>query len=542
MAEKKLAVVITGDSKDAQKAFGDLEGKSSGVVGKIKGTLGSIPVPVAAAVGAGVAIVGDALKDAYQAAVESQKISRETERVVQTTGAAAWTSAGQIGDYATKLSGLTGIDDEVIQSAENVMLTFTNVQDQVGDGNDVFSQATGLALDMSKALGTDVQSATVKLGKALQDPEKGMTALTRSGVSFTQQQKDQVKAMVKSGDLLGAQKLILGEVGKEFGGAAEASATPMEKLAVTVGNLQEQVGAYLIPVVDTLATWLGENLPPIIDWVGDHLGLVGVVVGGVLVSAFTALAVAVISATWPFLAIGAVIAALVGGVIYAYQNFETFHTVVDAVWQGIQATIDFAWNNVIQPIWDLIQWYISNVLVRQFQILSAVVTSVWSVITTVIQGAWSVISGVFDQIKGGVESVVSAVVGIVDRIGGVGTAIADAISDGFKAAWNTVAGHINDIIPNDISFPIGPSLDLPDNPLPKFHSGGVYHAPTPGGEGLAILRDGETVLTPGQRSAGGATVVQHFHIGGSVWAVRDLQDELDRLADSGRRAAWATVG
>ena len=265
MASRRLEVVIAGDAKGAQQAFGDTEKGADSLASRMTSSLGDAGRAVGLAAVAGAVGVGVALKGAYDAAVESQKIANETERVIRTTGGAANVSAEQVGSLAESLSEITGIDDEVIQSTENLMLTFTNVKNRVGEGNDVFTQATALSLDMATALGTDASDAAIQLGKALNDPVKGITALSRSGVSFTEQQKEQIKTLVKSGDTLSAQKIILKELSTEFGGAAEAAATPLEKLQVKLGNFQEAIGARLIPIVDSAVGWLGERLPDVLD-------------------------------------------------------------------------------------------------------------------------------------------------------------------------------------------------------------------------------------------------------------------------------------
>jgi hypothetical protein len=95
------------------------------------------------------------------------------------------------------LSKKSGIDDEVIASGANVLLTFTKVRNEAGKGNDIFNQGTTIALDMSRALGTDLQGSVIQVGKALNDPIKGISALQRVGVSFTEQQKDQIKTLVQ---------------------------------------------------------------------------------------------------------------------------------------------------------------------------------------------------------------------------------------------------------------------------------------------------------------------------------------------------------
>jgi hypothetical protein len=194
---------------------------------------------------------------------EAQKVSALTGQVIKTTGGAANVSAIQVGNLANAISRKVGIDDEAIQSGENMLLTFTNVRNEVGKGNKVFNQATRLAVDMSTALGGDAKSAALQLGKALNDPAKGVTKLARSGVSFTEQQIKQIKAMQQSGNLLGAQKIILGEVAKEFGGAAAAQATSGEKMSVAFGNLKEQIGTALLPVLDRVqAVITGKIIPP----------------------------------------------------------------------------------------------------------------------------------------------------------------------------------------------------------------------------------------------------------------------------------------
>jgi phage-related minor tail protein len=189
-------------------------------------------------------------KALYNAADESRKITNLTAQVIKSTGGAANVSAKQVGDLAAAIAKKTGVDDEAIQSGENLLLTFTNVKNVVGSGNDIFNRATKVITDMSVALGQDTSSSAIQLGKALNDPIKGVTALQRVGVSFTASQKDQIKTLVESGRTLDAQKLILAELGKEFGGAAEAAATPLGKLQQRLGDLAEQVGGYLIPLVD----------------------------------------------------------------------------------------------------------------------------------------------------------------------------------------------------------------------------------------------------------------------------------------------------
>ena len=266
----KLAGILKPAVDDASKkaaAAADDGGRKagSGFVAGFKGALGGLAV-----LGAGSAMAGF-FRDANAEAVESQKVNAITANALKQTGAAAWTSAEQIGDLATAISSKTGIDDEAIQSSANLLLTFKNVRNEVGAGANIFDRATAAAQDLAAAGFGDAEGASKMLGKALNDPIKGISALGRAGVTFTAQQKAQIKAMVASGDVLGAQKIIMREVESQVGGAAAASATAAEKLATKWGNFKESIGAALLPVVDATANGLGKLL----DIVGPKL--VGVV-------------------------------------------------------------------------------------------------------------------------------------------------------------------------------------------------------------------------------------------------------------------------
>lgn len=223
--------------------------------------------------GAGALLAGSEVLGFFRSSIdearEAAKVSRLTEQVILSTGGAAKISAAQVDALATALSNKSGIDDEVIASGANVLLTFTNVKNELGAGNNIFDQATESALNMSAALGQDTQSSVTQLGKALNDPIKGITALSRVGVAFTDQQKKQIETLVASGRTMEAQKIILGELNTEFGGAAEAAADPMAKLGVMWGNFQEQVGTRILPLVERAGTWIGDRLPVALSVLSD---------------------------------------------------------------------------------------------------------------------------------------------------------------------------------------------------------------------------------------------------------------------------------
>ena len=206
---------------------------------------------------------------------ESEKVGKTTAQIIKATGGAAKVSAGQVGALAESLSEKAGVDDEVIQTGANMLLTFKNVRNEAGQGSAVFDRATAAAVDLSASGFGSVDSSAKMLGKALNDPLKGISALGKAGVTFTQQQKDQIKVLMESGDVLGAQKIILKEVESQVGGVAAASATMGEKVKVSWDNLKEQVGTALLPALDKLGKWFLETGLPAIQrfggWIADRL-------------------------------------------------------------------------------------------------------------------------------------------------------------------------------------------------------------------------------------------------------------------------------
>lgn len=194
-------------------------------------------------------------------------LGAQTDAVLKSTGNAANVTRDHVVGMAESLEKLTGVEMEAVQTGENMLLTFTNIRNGVGENNDIFDQATKMTLDMATAMnGGAVPSAeamkaqAIQLGKALNDPMKGLTALSKVGVSFTEDQKKQIETMQTAGDTMGAQKIILAELNKEFGGSAEAfgatTAGKVAKLQNEFGNVAETLVAEVLPSVNAFVAHL----------------------------------------------------------------------------------------------------------------------------------------------------------------------------------------------------------------------------------------------------------------------------------------------
>lgn len=203
-----------------------------------------------------------------QGAIQAQQNQSALNAVLKSTHDAVGMSATQINAMVQSLKNLDGVDDDVILSGTNMLLTFTNI------GSSVFPMANQAMLDMAVAMnhgsmnGLDLKDTAIQLGKALNDPINGITALSRVGVTFTEQQKEQIKAMVAAGNTAGAQKLILKELEREFGGAAKAAgdADPFNKFKLAMGDIGKTLGAIVLPPLTTLANFITPLANQFLQW------------------------------------------------------------------------------------------------------------------------------------------------------------------------------------------------------------------------------------------------------------------------------------
>lgn len=269
---------------------------------------------------------------------ESERAAAKMAAVIDSTGASSWTTSAAMQALAASIQKTTVFEDDLVVSAEAVLLTFKHVTNAVGEGNDIFDRAMRAATDLSTVLGSDLEGATLQLGKALEDPVRGMMALRRSGVSFSQEQVNLVKSLVESNNTLEAQKLILAEVESQFGGAAEAVAKTAggqwQQALVRLGNAMEQLGGIIAPFVaaiaDTLANafeWFSRLPGPVKNFVvimGGLIAIAGPVVLaiGAITTAFVQMSAAQLAAMGYMVALGAAIWAATSGATALAEALE----------------------------------------------------------------------------------------------------------------------------------------------------------------------------------------------------------------------------
>lgn len=216
MTNTTASLVIKVDSSGAKRATSDLDqladsaGRSEGAAAKLERQ-----AKITGAVLAGLAtgVIALAIKNT----MEQERVTAQLEARLRSTGGAAGLAKQELLDMASGLQAVTTYGDESIITAQSLLLTFTKI------GRDVFPTALETVLDMSTAMGQDLKSSAIQLGKALNDPIEGVSALTRVGVQFTEAQKDTIERLVETGKTAEAQKIILAELETQMGGSARAA-------------------------------------------------------------------------------------------------------------------------------------------------------------------------------------------------------------------------------------------------------------------------------------------------------------------------------
>jgi len=204
-------------------------------------------IGVAFSVGAVVAF-GRAAVRAFD---QQEKAVTKVRQALVSTGNASQLTLKQLTDEASRLQSETIFGDEqILEGATAQLLTFTNI------AGDNFLRTQQVALDLSTVLGTDLQSSAIQLGKALNDPVANLSALSRSGIQFSDSQKEVIKELANTNRLAEAQVVILEELERQYGGQAQAAlagAGRITQFSNTVGDLYEVIGERLVAILSPVA-------------------------------------------------------------------------------------------------------------------------------------------------------------------------------------------------------------------------------------------------------------------------------------------------
>lgn len=387
----------------------------------------------------------------------SIKAAKESADAIGQVNAALASMGNQAGRTTEQLQALAGAqmaqslfdDDQILREVTANLLTFGSVS------GEQFDRAQQAALDLATRLGTDLTSATVQIGKALNDPIKGVTALGRAGIQFTADQKAMIKSMVEAGDVAGAQRIILGELEKQFGGAAQAArdADPGAAMAQSFANFQEEVGAKLLPLLPAITAAITGVLDAfgampdgvqqaviVIGGLAAVLGPVAMGIGAVisgtsgLIAALGGLPalLATIKAAFMTLMIsplGLVVGAI-GAVVAAWYYWDEIKGIVGSVGSAVSGW----WSNTVAPTLSKVGDALVNGVKLWFQFHVNALKYISLLVQGVKQWLMDKLGAVFDWVGKKIQAVTGFFFDMYDAV--VGNSYVPDMVDGIKAEFD----------------------------------------------------------------------------------------------------------
>jgi len=499
MAEKKLAVVITGDAKGARKAFGEVESASGGLQSKLTKVGGGITTAFKGAavgatlIGGGLAVFGN------QLLTSGAKVSAWRQK----TNVVFEGQAADVRKWADKNNEAFGLtDDELAGLAASFGDLLKPMGFTAGQAADMSTKVVGLSGALSSWSGGTVSAAEASdiLAKAMLGETDGLKSL---GIAISAADIDARLAAKGQDKLTGAalaqakavatQELIFEkstDAQKAWSDGGNKALLGQNKLKAVIAEVKETIATGLTPVLAAAAGWLGDKLPVALASARDFFdqvkptaldvasALMGVVdslrpvfeaiasfitsnpapvlaaLGAVAAAAFGAwavsagaAAVATIAAAAPVLLLVGAIALLAGGLVYAYQHFEGFRTVVDGVaaWltgtalpaiQSFAALVAEGFGKLVgwvQAHWDQIKGYIEGAINTVAAVVGGVIDGLkvaWQTwgdeLVTIAQTMWG-------YIKGTVENGINLVKGVIDVVMGI-------IRGDWSQAWDGIKG------------------------------------------------------------------------------------------------------
>lgn len=219
-----------------------INGPLSGVTARFEAMRGILSSGAAGWVALGAAITGAStiLLSSVRTFSRYEQSQKTLEQLVLSTGYAAGLTADQLMKQADQVALTTLASVEGIREAQGVLLTFKSVQ------GETFKEAIKLSQDMAAVFGGTAKDKALQLGKALEDPAEGINALKRSGVSFTESQREMIRSLVDTGNVADAQRIILERVAGQMGDSAVAQA---QSLAGSYDTLTQRWDEFKLSLV-----------------------------------------------------------------------------------------------------------------------------------------------------------------------------------------------------------------------------------------------------------------------------------------------------
>ena len=279
----KSTDVLKNKGKVAQESIRNLAGTIAAVqgpLGPVAGRLNSIGailgrINIGAVIGvAAFTAIGLALAKFAKAGSDAERVSLRLQAIIKATGGAAQLSSRDIELLAESVAKNTLASVQGARQAAGVLLTFKSIT------GDTFKDALSISQDLAEVGFGSINTAALQLGKALEEPEIGLSALRRVGVSFSKEQKDLIKVLALTGEKAKAQDIILKALKEQVGGAGEGAAGGLAGAFDTLGEninlfFERATGSIVIDTLAAALTTLSDAVGLLVPELEDFSKLTG---------------------------------------------------------------------------------------------------------------------------------------------------------------------------------------------------------------------------------------------------------------------------
>lgn len=250
-----IPIAFKSDPRGLKKAESDLEKFKKVVKGVAVAAAASI-----AAMGAGMVAFGI---EAVKAADESRQIARglanaaKNAKVFGTTDKEIAKVTDELTNQSAELSALTGVDDEYIDSLKRGWLTVPNI---VRLGTKGINNLATIALDVAAQAGKDSEGVATAISRAFSDPQGAIKKLQKAGAYLTDEQKKRYEQLLKQNGVIKAQNYLIDQLGVRYKGAAQAAASPIQRMQTIWENFVENAGDPFLPILDNSLSKIAKGL------------------------------------------------------------------------------------------------------------------------------------------------------------------------------------------------------------------------------------------------------------------------------------------
>lgn len=445
-------------------------------------------------------------------------------------------------DLQEQLSEKTQLSIGDQQALRRAHDSVAEAQQQLGVASGNLAKAQAAAAAAPKTLRESLKQLFDEIKNAPND----LVALEKAFQLFGEEATPQLVDDIRSGRLT-FEDLFKPPKGMEdtknlINETAEATRTWQDRLKEAWNDIKAMFGPWLANTlggivsgfkgIGNAANWLGEQwaklepvAKPVLELVGGMLGgliekieemynmlfskqefldsflltlkVLGGIVGGLLIGAFFLLGLAIAAVIIVITTIVTIITMVIWALGELMKAIGWVAEHLDDAWNWMAEQAGKIWNWITEAAGNAIRWIVDKA------------DTMWDAISGVANSIGGAFTWAWDKIAGGADWLWDTLVGgfnwFINTMGKIPGWIWDGLNGMWDIVWKGFKSAINYVIDmwNNLHFPsitvggvkIG-GWDLPN--IPKFHGGGVFDAEMPGGEGLALLRDNERVLTPSQ--------------------------------------------